>query len=391
MGILILAIMLISISFISLNIGSTGAITGNSTTTRAEATELEGTWHGNETTTENDTSIWIWTFSNNTVEFGYLNEFGFLDKENESYKGDITLDTTKSPKHLDITITNNSYDESFNGEVSLGLYELKGKSLTVLLNDPGNLTRPTSFAAGSGRTWDLVFGMPDNGSSDDNKTEIFFNKAYQDYFNDVIKDFDGENPKATNEFPGLDIIYIEINDTIEGVIKAQMVLAGPPLDLGTYKIVLYDTENLNSVIGIYSLQWGNKIVFEDSEVTSGISAEDVTITWLINKKSITLDSEKYDIEATSNFTSSEDIEYVDKCDVTVSTEVPVGTGPPENGNISDGNGDGGDGDGDGDGNGDGNDTKKDKDKDKGFLPGFELTVIMVVLMIIAIISRRRRK
>lgn len=65
------------------------------------------------------------------------------------YKGKYKLDTTKSPKQIDITLDESPADR-FNGKTGLGVYELKDDTLKWSVNMPGSETRPENFESAAG-------------------------------------------------------------------------------------------------------------------------------------------------------------------------------------------------------------------------------------------------
>ncbi len=74
----------------------------------------------------------------------------------EWYDGDVVIDDSATPNAVDITIKDSSFGESYNGKVSLGIYELSGDSLKLCCNELGNPTRPTTFGQSGARTWQLT-------------------------------------------------------------------------------------------------------------------------------------------------------------------------------------------------------------------------------------------
>jgi len=63
----------------------------------------------------------------------------------QTYKGTHKLDTTKSPKTIDITDT----EGPFKGKTVKGIYELKGDEFRICYSLPGK-DRPKSFTAKEG-------------------------------------------------------------------------------------------------------------------------------------------------------------------------------------------------------------------------------------------------
>ena len=153
LGLFVLVLLLIFASFIMPSMSSSST----------RATELEGKWVGNETTggDSDDPTPWVWNFTGNTVE---IKSFDNESVPVEEYNGTYTIDTSKSPNHIDITITSHNQDEPWDGEVSLGMYEIIGNNLTVIINEPGNPDRPPSITGKQGRRWNLISDKPINGN-----------------------------------------------------------------------------------------------------------------------------------------------------------------------------------------------------------------------------------
>ena len=62
-------------------------------------------------------------------------------KEAGGQKGDLTIDASTNPKSIDVEITRGSLI----GKTVLGIYELKGKKLTICWGEPGGEKRPKKF------------------------------------------------------------------------------------------------------------------------------------------------------------------------------------------------------------------------------------------------------
>lgn len=112
--------------------------------------------------------------------------------------GKFTIDSSKSPKH----ITMSGFDPGKGKEVEmLGIYELKGDTLTVCLSDDG--TRPTEFAAKKGGATGLLVLKKVEPKADDKKPDPAKakpeddQKAFQGEWKPVkIATKDGEAPAA---------------------------------------------------------------------------------------------------------------------------------------------------------------------------------------------------
>lgn len=61
--------------------------------------------------------------------------------ERGGQKGDVTIDPSTSPMSIEVEVTRGSSI----GKKLLGIYELKGKKLTICWSDPGGQKRPKKF------------------------------------------------------------------------------------------------------------------------------------------------------------------------------------------------------------------------------------------------------
>jgi len=219
-----------------------------------------------------------------------------------------------------------------------------------------------------------------SGTDDGDDDGIGYDKAYQDPSKDVEEDYMGENPTTTNDYPGLDILYVETDDNDVDEVTAKLVLAGSPLKWATYKIHLFDTLEGHVADGTYSEGWGKSITYQEQIEGSSddTSVSGNTITWVFDREYMYMLESAYDVEASCTYTAPGDVKYRDLCNTDDSTEVNVGTGPAESGY---GDGDGDDDDGSIIG---GNDEKKDG------TPGFE-TIALIAAIAIALIVFRRKK
>lgn len=97
-------------------------------------TELEGTWIGTEVNGGPDE--WSFIFTGKTAQCSCSTV--------EWYKGTIATNTSVTPKHLNIQITQCSVSQ-FVGLVTLAIYKISGDTLTFAGNAPGVQERPDSF------------------------------------------------------------------------------------------------------------------------------------------------------------------------------------------------------------------------------------------------------
>lgn len=102
---------------------------------------------------------WTFAFTDNDVNIA--------GPSMEGYEGTFTLDTSKSPKEIDIVITDNSIDPSYNGETSVGIYKLNGDKLTISMSEPGETVRPTTYTdEGNNMVWQLTLLSGDTGATE---------------------------------------------------------------------------------------------------------------------------------------------------------------------------------------------------------------------------------
>lgn len=67
-------------------------------------------------------------------------------------RGTFRIDSTKSPKAIDMTIT----EGKDSGKTALGIFALEGNTLTWCTSEPGNVDRPQELAAKEGSPCMLV-------------------------------------------------------------------------------------------------------------------------------------------------------------------------------------------------------------------------------------------
>jgi uncharacterized protein (TIGR03067 family) len=97
--------------------------------------DLEGTWIGNET---NSNNVWTCSITGNEMD---------LSSENEWYKGTFSINTQTDPKQLDYLLTDCFISEGI-GLTVLAIYKIENNSMTFAGNEPGATTRPDSFVGG---------------------------------------------------------------------------------------------------------------------------------------------------------------------------------------------------------------------------------------------------
>ena len=73
------------------------------------------------------------------------NQFRLMEDDREVAKGTFKLDASRTPRTIDIEITESSEPDS-QGRTAVGIYELKGDELKWCTAQPGSDQRPTQFA-----------------------------------------------------------------------------------------------------------------------------------------------------------------------------------------------------------------------------------------------------
>ena len=109
--------------------------TSGNNNTGNNVTELEGTWIGNET---NSNNVWTCIITGNEMD---------LSSENEWYKGTFSINTQADPKELDYLLTDCFINEGV-GLTVLAIYKIENNSMTFAGNEPGETSRPDSFVGG---------------------------------------------------------------------------------------------------------------------------------------------------------------------------------------------------------------------------------------------------
>ncbi len=111
-------------------------------------TELEGTWIGSDSFYPASILV-TFIFSGNNWDFT-------TSEQSEWFKGAFTLNTSTNPKQVDAKINESSETESI-GKTSLGIYKIEDNTVTFAVNEPGIITRPSSFTSSAEiRVWVLI-------------------------------------------------------------------------------------------------------------------------------------------------------------------------------------------------------------------------------------------
>ena len=113
------------------------------------ATDLEGTWIGNEPAGYYQ-GAWVFTISGNAISVAPANP----EEWSEWYVGTFTINTQTNPKQFDIVITD-CVSSDYIGTTALGIYMIENNILTFSGNEPGATIRPTNFTEG-GRVFILT-------------------------------------------------------------------------------------------------------------------------------------------------------------------------------------------------------------------------------------------
>jgi uncharacterized protein (TIGR03067 family) len=84
------------------------------------------------------------------------NKFAIAFDGKEAFKGTIKIDSSKSPKHMDLTVTEG---EKFKGQTSQAIYAVEGDTFKWCANEPGRDGRPKEFTGKDGdkRYLNIVF------------------------------------------------------------------------------------------------------------------------------------------------------------------------------------------------------------------------------------------
>jgi uncharacterized protein (TIGR03067 family) len=104
--------------------------------------KLEGTW---KATHEGKKLELQFAKDKFTITIGAEGEKGLV------LKGTVKLDPKKTPKEMDLTITEG---KDYNGETALAVYDIDGDSLKWCANKPGEKMRPNALPDKEGETAD---------------------------------------------------------------------------------------------------------------------------------------------------------------------------------------------------------------------------------------------
>jgi uncharacterized protein (TIGR03067 family) len=130
-----------------------GAGCANSSTANASAvasqpraSALEGTWHGNEVTSDHQGAVSL-IFSGQKLDYRGSDE-------NDWAKGTFTIKPDTKPTQMAITITSSPEDKS-NGRVVNAIYTIQDGVLKITGNAPGDENFPATLDAPSSRQFVL--------------------------------------------------------------------------------------------------------------------------------------------------------------------------------------------------------------------------------------------
>lgn len=114
---------------------------GSAAVRSADYAPIQGAWKAvllNDTPTAGQGVSLVITIAGekyNVTEQGTVNE-----------RGTVRVDTTKTPMTMDLVIT----EGASAGSTQLGVFAVKGDTMTAVLAEPGATARPTSLAVGGG-------------------------------------------------------------------------------------------------------------------------------------------------------------------------------------------------------------------------------------------------
>ena len=115
--------------------------------------ELEGEWEA----TDDDGDNWSFEFEDGKFT---------IDTPNGTYKGTYTVDETQDPPTIDLTVSEAPEgDEQYVGQVSKGIYEVEGGSLSLAWGEPGT-DRVTSFDEEGALSLEATQVTPPEGGGD---------------------------------------------------------------------------------------------------------------------------------------------------------------------------------------------------------------------------------
>lgn len=86
-----------------------------------------------------------WTFEFFNKSLSWSNS-----QSNEWYYGTYTINITQNPKQIDIMIRQSSVSQN-DGKVLYGIFKMESGVLTIILNEPGDVARPSGFSGTAGR------------------------------------------------------------------------------------------------------------------------------------------------------------------------------------------------------------------------------------------------
>lgn len=109
---------------------------------KAELKKLEGVWQPVSGESQGKATE---RFNRNKIMFNG-DVFSVLDGDKLLFKATVKLDTTKTPKAIDMTIS----EGEETGKTALGIYALDGEQLKLCFEAPGGANRPTEFATKEG-------------------------------------------------------------------------------------------------------------------------------------------------------------------------------------------------------------------------------------------------
>ncbi len=112
---------------------------------KQDLVKLQGTWN----TKKGPVKDMVMTIDGNKFS---------LKSEGQEFKGTFVIDSSKTPKTMDLTVTGGEGVElsEYKGKTSKAIYELDGETFKWCANEPGKDGRPTKFDKDDGADIDAL-------------------------------------------------------------------------------------------------------------------------------------------------------------------------------------------------------------------------------------------
>ena len=346
--------------------------------------------------------IWQFTFTENDAD---VEELTYGD---EWYSGTFSIDTAKSPKEIDLTITDSS--EGAGTSTALGIYKIEGSTLTLASAPPDETTRPTDFTPdGYYRVWILTkttratelegiwIGYEDFGGNGGNGDDYYPGWSVEDGGIDPSTETPTDTSISVSITEGV-YSWTDSTDPMKAIINVHIkgTTSGVSHCLLMPVAVASDGTEEDSYYWEIPMDWE-----DDAAQKSAMEAQGFSAFWF--KSTSNGDWKTWEYKVTGEVDKA-DMGYLDpetagKVPVKFKIYVRAFSDETE----ADWNqamkevefkiNDDGTGDSTGDGTGDTDGSKKKDDDDGGFLPGFEAVVMLAALSLalIAASTTRYRK